>query len=528
VKRFRARLIIVAALLITAAATGYGIAPAQAAGGLSATFSKDSDWGSGYQGKYTVKNASASTITSWKVEFDLPSGTMGTFWDSLITSSGSHQTAVNREYNGTVAPGASVSFGFIVNGGGGTSPVNCKLNGASCDAGGGGGGDTTPPSTPANLRVTGTTSTSVSLAWNASTDNVGVTGYDVFRGTTMIATAAGTTATVSQACATTATYRVRAHDAAGNNSGLSNQVSATTGSCGTTPPVALPVAPYVDMGAFPTPDMPSMATSGNLKGFTMAFIIAVGCRASWFNAFDPRTRWSGEQVDAIRARGGDVKISFGGANGIELAQACTTVSALAAEYQAVVNAYQLKYIDLDIEGAAVADPTSVNRRSQALAQVQRATPGLKVSLTLPVLPEGLTADGVNVVRSAISAGVNIDLVNVMAMDYQRPSGDYGEFAKQAAQSTFNQIKPLFPGLSDAQVWRKIGVTPMLGKNDDGGTFFQSDARDLVTDAKAKHYGFLSFWEETRDRNACTGALFQCTNIPQTPFEFSKIFAGFTG
>jgi hypothetical protein len=525
--RLRARLIMVAAALLAATAIGLGIAPAQAATGLTATFSKDSDWGSGYQGKYTITNGTTGTITSWKVEFDLPSGTMGTFWDSLITSSGSHQTAVNREYNGTVAPGASVSFGFIVNGGGGTSPTNCKINGGSC-AGGGGGGDTTPPSTPANLHVTGTTSSSASLAWNASTDNVGVTGYDVLAGSTVVGTFTGTSGTVSQNCATTVSYRVRAHDAAGNNSGLSNTVSATTGSCGGGGGVALPVAPYVDMGAFPTPDMPSMATSAGVKGFTMAFIISAGCRASWFNAFDPRTRWSGDQVDAIRARGGDIKISFGGASGIELAQDCQTVSALATEYQAVVNAYQLKYMDLDIEGAAVADPTSVNRRSQALAQVQRATPGLKISLTLPVLPEGLTADGVNVVRAAINAGVNIDLVNVMAMDYQRPSGDYGEFAKQAAQSTFNQIKPLFPGLTDAQVWRKVGVTPMLGQNDDGGIFQKSDATDLVNFAKSKHLGFLSFWEETRDRNACFGALFRCTNVTQAPFDYSRIFAGFTG
>lgn len=525
--RLRTQLIMVAVALLAATGIGLGLAPAQAATGLTATFSKDSDWGSGYQGKYTITNGTSATITSWRVEFDLLAGTMGTFWDSLITSSGNHQTAVNRSYNGTVGPGSSVSFGFIVTGGGGTSPANCKINGGSC-TGGGGGGDTTPPSVPGNLHVTGTSSSSISLAWNASTDNVGVTGYDIIRAGAVLSTVTGTSATVGQSCQTTSSYTVKARDAAGNSSGSSNSVSATTGGCGSGGAVALPVAPYVDMGAFPTPDMPGMATSANVKGFTMAFIISVGCRASWFNAFDPRTRWSGDQVDAIRARGGDVKISFGGASGIELAQDCQSVSALATEYQAVVNAYQLTYMDLDIEGAAVADPTSVTRRSQALAQVQRNSPGLRISLTLPVLPEGLTADGVNVVRSAINASVNIDLVNVMAMDYQRPTGDYGEFAKQAAQSTFDQIKPLFPGLSDAQVWRKVGVTPMLGQNDDGGIFRQSDASDLVAFARTKHLGFLSFWEETRDRNACTGALFKCTNVPQAPFEFSRIFAGFTG
>ncbi|WP_338043410.1 carbohydrate-binding protein, partial [Nonomuraea lactucae] len=48
----------------------------------------------------------------------------------------------------------------------------------------GGGGDTEAPSVPGNLRSTGVTSNSVSLAWNASTDNVGVTGYNVYRGGT--------------------------------------------------------------------------------------------------------------------------------------------------------------------------------------------------------------------------------------------------------------------------------------------------------------------------------------------------------
>ena len=90
------------------------------------------------------------------------------------------------------------------------------------------------------------------------------------------------------------------------------------------------------------------------------------------------------------------------------------------------------------------------------------------------------------------------------------------------------MKSLYPGLSDAQAWKMVGVTPMLGVNDDQGKFTQSDAKDLITFANSSHLGFVSFWELNRDKNACTGALFQCTNISQTPLEFSKIFAGFTG
>jgi glucose/arabinose dehydrogenase len=92
-------------------------------------------------------------------------------------------------------------------------------------------GDTTPPSAPTNLKVTGTTSSSVSLSWTASTDNVGVTGYDVLDAGVVLnaapITGTGTTVT-GLASSTTYTLNVVAHDAAGNTSAPSNQVSATT------------------------------------------------------------------------------------------------------------------------------------------------------------------------------------------------------------------------------------------------------------------------------------------------------------
>ncbi|MFB9203873.1 fibronectin type III domain-containing protein [Nonomuraea spiralis] len=94
---------------------------------------------------------------------------------------------------------------------------------------GGGGGDPTPPSVPGNLRSTNVTSTSASLAWDASTDNVGVTGYNVYRGGTQVGTATGTTYTDNGLTAsTTYAYTVRARDAAGNLSGVSNTLSVTT------------------------------------------------------------------------------------------------------------------------------------------------------------------------------------------------------------------------------------------------------------------------------------------------------------
>ncbi|MFB4277597.1 glycosyl hydrolase family 18 protein [Nonomuraea sp. MTCD27] len=99
---------------------------------------------------------------------------------------------------------------------------------------GGGGTDTAAPTVPGNLRSTGVTNTSVSLAWNASTDNVAVTGYEIYRGGTLVTTVTGTTHTDTGLTANTAyTYTVRARDAAGNRSANSNTVSATTTGGGT-------------------------------------------------------------------------------------------------------------------------------------------------------------------------------------------------------------------------------------------------------------------------------------------------------
>ncbi|HTI25048.1 MAG TPA: cellulose binding domain-containing protein, partial [Kutzneria sp.] len=123
----------VAGLLVAAGLTEAATTP-------SAVISTDSAWGSGYQDKVTI-TAGSSAITSWQVEFDLPAGSsMGSYWDAVNAPSGQHQVFTNREYNGSLAAGASTTFGFLVSGSG--QPVNCKINGQPCA-----GGSTPPPTT---------------------------------------------------------------------------------------------------------------------------------------------------------------------------------------------------------------------------------------------------------------------------------------------------------------------------------------------------------------------------------------------
>ncbi|MFI6895600.1 glycoside hydrolase family 6 protein [Streptomyces sp. NPDC050256] len=105
------------------------------------------------------------------------------------------------------------------------------------DGGGnpGGGDDTQAPTAPTGVTVTAKTSGSVSLSWTASTDNTGVTGYDVFRDGVKVGSSTTTSYSDSGLSASTAySYTVKAKDAAGNVSAASSALSATTSAGGGT------------------------------------------------------------------------------------------------------------------------------------------------------------------------------------------------------------------------------------------------------------------------------------------------------
>jgi chitodextrinase len=98
--------------------------------------------------------------------------------------------------------------------------------------------DTIPPSTPTEVTAATISSTRVDVSWAASTDNVAVTGYTIFRDGSQLATVGGTTVTYQDATATPGnsyTYRVDAFDAASNHSPQSDPVSASTGGDTTAP-----------------------------------------------------------------------------------------------------------------------------------------------------------------------------------------------------------------------------------------------------------------------------------------------------
>lgn len=225
-------------LVAAAVAAGLGavLLTPGAAQAATAGFEQENAWSSGYVGRITVDNDGAAAMATWRVEFDLPAGTtVAHHWNAVLSRSGTHHVFTPAHWNSTIAPGASTSFGWVAAGTG--VPQNCLLNGAPCD-GRPPAPDVQPPTTPANLRSGGQGSV-FTLTWDASTDNVGVTGYEIWTGTgtAPVATVTGTSYRMPPPPPVVMSFGVRAIDAAGNRSPF------VTLGLGTPPDVTAPTAP---------------------------------------------------------------------------------------------------------------------------------------------------------------------------------------------------------------------------------------------------------------------------------------------
>ncbi|MGW2958194.1 glycoside hydrolase family 18 protein [Streptomyces sp. NPDC001220] len=474
--------------LVAAAVVGGGAilftGIAQAAG-VGAAYTKTSDWSTGYTAQYVVTNNSGATEKDWTLEFDLPAGAkISSLWNAEYTASGQHVTVKPPKWDTDgLAADESVTVGFVVNGSG--DPTGCRIDNASCSA----DGTATPEPSGRPTQSTQPTATPTAKASATSTP---------------------TSAPTATATAT--------------------PTASPTQSSGTGTTTAAGFAPYVDTSLYPAFDLLAAVDATGVKNYNLAFVTdGGGCTPKWGGVTDLASDGVASQIGALRAKGGDVRVSFGGASGSELATTCSSADALAAAYGKAVDAYNLTKVDFDVEGGALPNTTANTNRAKAIARLQASHPNLDVSFTLPVMPEGLTQDGVNLLADAKANGVKISTVNIMAMDYG-PSynGDMGTYATQAATATQAQVKSVL-GLSDPAAWKTVAVTPMIGVNDVSTEVFKvDDAGQLVDFAKSKGLGGLSMWSATRDKQCAGGtkptADATCSSITQDKDAFSKAFA----
>lgn len=89
-------------------------------------------WDTGYQAEYRITNDGPGDLTAWTVVFDLPTNNgISSSWDSVLARSGTRLVFRNAAWNGSLRPGESTSFGFVVVGL--ARPTNCTINGGPCD-----------------------------------------------------------------------------------------------------------------------------------------------------------------------------------------------------------------------------------------------------------------------------------------------------------------------------------------------------------------------------------------------------------
>jgi hypothetical protein len=307
-------------------------------------------------------------------------------------------------------------------------------------------------------------------------------------------------------------------------------------------------SPYVDITLYPGPngyDFASAAQAG-VKNATLAFITADPTgHAAWggYSAYDvsggSQISYINNQIANMHSAGINGTISFGGAAGTDLSAVNgQTPTALAQDYMSVVNTYKIYNLDFDVEGSLQSNSPALTTQAKAIAMLQQqeaanGTP-VTVSYTLPVLPTGLVegqGGGLNVLQVATANGVDVSRVNIMAMDYgngfdQPGNPGMGVYAIDAATATHSQLMTLYPSLSSQQAYHMLGVTPLIGVNDDPSEVFSlANAQQLTTFAQQNNIGELSMWELPRDTTGTLGAVdaVDGSGVQQTPFEFSEIF-----
>jgi hypothetical protein len=403
-----------------------------------------------------------------------------------------------------------------------------------------GGSPPSSPAAPSGLTVTGVTSSSASLSWTEASGSDPAASYDVYENGSLAQAASTTSATVTGlAPGTSYQFTVAAVDASGNASAQSAAVSATTsGSSGTSSNWRSPVYLMpLDNNPPGASQIAGIMSETGEKDFMLSFVLdAGGCTPAWDG--DSSELVSSDTtvaalIDAIRAAGGDAGVSFGGYNGTELGQDCSSASALAGAYQSVITKYQLTHVDFDIENTALGDTSNELKRFQAIAILEQEDPSLTVSLTIPMTSVGLPDTGTGEIQQAIAAGARIDVFGIEDFDYGLTSGTQVSSDETVASDVASQLESLY-GWSAATAWSHIGITLMNGHTDQPSELFtQATFTSLLSFAQANHVAWFTFWSLNRDQPCPAGAVEAwapgtCSNISQNPYDFTKIIAQYAG
>lgn len=295
-------------------------------------------------------------------------------------------------------------------------------------------------------------------------------------------------------------------------------------------PVEL-AAPYEYLG-WGEPQSPAeVITASGIEDLTLAFVLSHGkCNPQW----DGRRPLLGgadqHAIEAIRAAGGEVDVSFGGWSGAKLGSSCKSAAALAGAYQKVIDAYALHAIDVDIEHGEIASAKTRRRVVEALALVQRANPGIEISITFGTGQSGPERAGQSLIADAAAIGFQPSVWTAMPFDFGAPVADMGQASIVASEGLEREIAARY-GLAAPAAFAHVGISSMNGDTDEPDeTVGAHDFATMLAFAQQRHLGRLAFWAVNRDRPCGGGETVSdsCSGIVQQPYEFTDLLAQYHG
>jgi hypothetical protein len=285
------------------------------------------------------------------------------------------------------------------------------------------------------------------------------------------------------------------------------------------------VAPYLYEGWGSPPNPADIMSATGVSWFTLAFVLSNGtCNPQWDGSRPLTGGVDQAAITTIRGAGGDVIPSFGGYSGNKLEQSCTSASALAGAYQQVINALGVKAIDIDIEADAYSDPTVQQRTIDALKTVRAGNSSLKIYVTIG---SGQSGPDTSLIDRAASSGFEADAWTIMPFDFGGAGQNMGTLTVQAAEGLKNALKSAY-GYSDDTAYRHSGISSMNGITDQQETVTVSDFTTILNYANSHHLGRLTFWSANRDRPCTSGGADSCSGVSQQNWDYTRVFAGYTG
>ncbi len=270
-----------------------------------------------------------------------------------------------------------------------------------------------------------------------------------------------------------------------------------------------------------------------LSNATFAFIVAgQGCSmgADLSDALP--------DIRSYISSGGRLILSFGGAAGTYVEVACTDDNQLFNLMDRVIIDTGTRRFDFDVEGHQLSNTTSHQRRARVLKRLQDKYPDLYVSFTLPGWFNGLNSDSLNVINIARGAGVRINIINVMTMSWGAENvrtmiqpATLGRATVVTIDAVAKQLQGIYSGSSLSQMYGMIGITPMIGTNDDATTFTHDDAATVTQYAINNGIGHLAYWAFQRDQAQSypgATALNSFSGVVQSDFQYYYAFGRAVG